>query len=145
MSSIPTSLCAAGALVCLSGCFSYVVHDRGSRADFRQPIDEHKPISTVEWSSIWGGNIPVWQPLRCIYDDGSVHYVLEPGKDANCKHYKRVCEQGVGRTQVSLLGYSLPLAILTLGFVMPAEITLYCATAPVEDASGEPDEPLGPE
>mgnify|MGYP006777820501 FL=1 len=139
MSAKLASLCAGFGLVsCLSGCFSYVHHDRGARADFRLPIDENKPISTTEWSTVWGGNIPVWQPLRCTYADGSVHYVVEEEKDRLCKHYKPVCEKGVGKTQVSLLAYSVPLAILTLGLAMPAEITLYCSTA------SEPDGPAGP-
>jgi hypothetical protein len=147
MSAKLASWCACVAVLsCLSGCFSYVLHDRGTRADFQLPIDEHKPVSTTMWSSIWGGSIPVWRPLRCIYQDGSVHYVLDEQEDRNCKQYKRVCEKGVGRTQVSLRGYSLPLAILTLGFAMPAEISVYCATAAAEPETPScPDGPLGPQ
>lgn len=114
---------------CLTGCFSYVHHERGGSLLARLPIDENKPVSTIAWSTIWGGSIPVWEPLRCTYADGTVHYVLDVETDPQCKFPKLVCPSGVAKTQVSLLGYSLPLAIVTLGFAMPAELTIYCSTA----------------
>jgi hypothetical protein len=121
-------------LSCLSGCFSYVLNDRNKLdASSHVPIDEHSPISTTAWSTIWGGSIPVWEPLRCVHEDGSVHRVLDADKDRDCKVSKPICGAGIGRTEVSLLAYSVPLAILTLGFAMPAEITLYCSTASEAD------------
>jgi hypothetical protein len=134
------SLCIC-ILSCLSGCFSYVLNDRNKLdASSHVPIDEHSPISTVAWSTIWGGSIPVWEPLRCIREDGSVRRVLDAEKARNCKVNKPICGSGIGRTEVSLLAYSVPLAILTLGLAMPAEITLYCSTA------SEPDTELqGPQ
>lgn len=125
----------------LSGCFSYVLNDRNKLdASSHVSIDEHSPISTVTWSTVWGGHIPVWEPLRCVHEDGSVHRVLDADKDRSCKVNKPICASGIGRTQVSLLAYSVPLAILTLGLVMPAQITLYCSTASEPDVG-----PQGPQ
>jgi hypothetical protein len=146
MSGTILRLCAGLCVMsCLTGCFSYVHHERGGSELSRLPIDENKPVSTIEWSTIWGGNIPVWEPVRCTYADGNVHYVLDADKDPQCKFYKPVCEQGVAKTQVSLLGYSLPLAIVTLGFAMPAELTVYCSTASEPGPSHGPSGPSGPE
>lgn len=128
-----------GLTMCLSGCLSYALHDRAPRAEFKLPIDEDKPITTVKWSTVWGGSIPVWKPVRCWHADGSTHYLNDAESDPQCTHYERVCEQGVGRSEVALLGYSLPIALLTLGFAMPAELTVYCSTA------SAPSGPLGPE
>lgn len=143
--SMSKTVVSFGAVLCLTGCFSYVHHERGARADYRVPIDENKPISTIEWSTVWGGSIPVWQPLRCTHEDGSVHYVLGAEQDRQCKHYKPACEKGVAKTQVSLLGYSLPLAILTLGFAMPAQLTIYCSTASDPGPATGPSGPSGPQ
>lgn len=130
---------------CLTGCFSYVHHERGGSQLSRVPIDENLPVSTIEWSTIWGGSIPVWEPLRCTYADDSVHYVLDAEKDPQCKGYKLVCPNGVAKTQISLLGYSLPLAIVTLGFAMPAQITIYCSADSQPGAATGPSGPSGPE
>lgn len=140
MSGTIVRCCAGIVMVCVTGCFSYVHHERGGSLHSRLPIDENKPVSTIEWSTVWGGVIPVWEPVACTYEDGSLHYVLDAEKDRQCKLYKPVCENGVAKTQVSLLGYSLPLAIVTLGFAMPAKLTVFCSAAPSAASIG----PSGP-
>jgi hypothetical protein len=128
------------ALLWTPGCFRYVYHDRGARPDFKLPIDENSPRSDIRWS-LWWGQASVWKPVGCFYADGSTHYIHDES-DPQCTRYFQICESGPGRTEVQLLAYSIPLAILTLGIAMPAEVTTYCS---VSSAPSEASGPSGPE
>jgi hypothetical protein len=132
------SVAIAALTIASSGCFSYVYHDRGARPDFRVPIDENAPHSDIRWS-LWWSTAHVWKPIGCFYADGSTHYVDDDSPDPKCQRYFPLCEHGVGRTEVHLLVYSIPSAIVTLGMAMPAEATVYCSVV------SEPNGPSGPQ
>jgi hypothetical protein len=134
----PWLLCA---LVMSSGCYRYQA--RGPAPSFNYVgVDENAPRSSIRWSTFWGGHRDVWQPIGCVHADRSTH-IVSGEKDPECIGYYQVCEHGAGRVDVDLLVYSVPLALVTLGMVMPVEATIYCATTPPSGPRG-PTGPVGP-
>jgi hypothetical protein len=99
-------------LVLSSACYSYAYqqlhplppHDRIA-------VDRQTPVSEVQWSYLWGGFESEWTPPPAACDGGPA-----------------------GRVETHFVWYSVPLLVLTLGSVVPAETTFYCTTdeAPVE-------------
>lgn len=131
-------------LFSVAGCFSYTYHDRGPGPTFSKvDVDENLTRSELRWSSFWGGQEDVWKPIGCQYADGTQH-LIGGDRDPSCVSYFELCPYGIGRFDVKLLFYSVPLAVLTLGMVMPAQTTAYCATSPKDVGPGGPSAPDGP-
>lgn len=87
------------------GCYSYTyrVKDGGPNGTL-VPYDPNVPESKVRVSYLWGLiSAETWDPEECA------------GK-------------GPGIVDTSFVWYSTPLMIITLGIVVPAEITIYCRT-----------------
>lgn len=112
------------ALAC-SGCASYSYAARGPGPNYQQlPIDRNTPVSTVEWSYLWGGISEQYSPIECIEKDSS-------GK---CTRTKDPCDgKGVGLVEVHARWYSFALALVTLALVVPSRVTAYCSTSQAPD------------
>ena len=94
------------ALHLLTGCYSYAYHQRhGLPPHDRIAVDRQTPISETQWSIAWGGSQSEWTPPPAACDG-----------------------RGAGRVESEFLWYSAPLLILTLGFAVPTETTIYCTT-----------------
>jgi hypothetical protein len=128
-----------------AGCYSHVYHVRKPSHDYGEvAIDRNKPHSGVKWGTWWGVGY-VWEPIGCVYEDGSTHIVAGRDEDENCKSYYALCESGVGRVEVQPVFYTIPLTVLTLGAVYAADITAYCSTDSRPDEPSGPDGPSGPD
>lgn len=104
----------------LSACATYGFAARGPPPD-RQTvaIDRTHPQSSVQWSFLWGLKSTLWSPLTCTAQDAEGH----------CLATTEPCDgHGVGQFEARLSWYSVPLAVVTLGTVIPSELTVYCAT-----------------
>lgn len=100
------------ALGLLTGCYSYSYHQRRALPpQDRVAVDRQTPISDTQWSTVWGGIQSEWTPSAAACDD-----------------------RGAGRVETHFVWYSVPLLVLTLGFAVPAETTIWCNTeeAPAE-------------
>lgn len=114
----------------MTGCYRYTYVERNGPQLSAVPIDRNLPQSTMRWGYLWG--IPpenVWKPAGCT----------ELEADGSCAEQIPMCDEGIGEVTVGTPGYALPLALVTLGLVMPMKITVYCATS---RSSGAP--PVGP-
>ncbi|MGH7440303.1 MAG: hypothetical protein ACRENE_31810 [Polyangiaceae bacterium] len=77
------------------------------------------PQSSVRWSYLWGAYSSLWSPVSCTAHDAS----------GNCTHASDPCEgKGAGEVDVTLPIYSYALALVTLGIVVPAKVTVFCST-----------------
>lgn len=132
-------------LASLTGCYSHVYHVRKTSHDHNEvAIDRINPHSSVKWGTWWGIG-SVWEPIGCVYEDGSTHTVSDDGGDENCKSYYALCESGVGRVEVQPVFYTIPVSILSLGAFYAARVTAYCATESRPDEPTGPDGPTGPD
>jgi hypothetical protein len=89
----------------LTGCYSYAYHQlRDLPPHDRIAVDRQTPISETQWSIVWGGVQSEWTPTPAV------------------------CDGAAGRVESHFVWYSVPLLILTLGFAVPSEMTIYCTT-----------------
>ena len=91
--------------VLLQGCYAYTyrVKDGGPNGTL-VPYDPNLAESQVRVSYLWGlVAAETWDPEAC------------EGK-------------GPGTVETSFVWYSTPLMLITLGIVVPAEITIHCRT-----------------
>jgi hypothetical protein len=90
-----------------SGCYRYAYHERSPVAgQSYTAIDEQKPLESVQFSYAWG--LASEEP-----------YSPEA----------RECDgKGAGKVEVVTPWYGVPLALVTLGIVVPARVILYCNT-----------------
>ncbi len=93
------------------GCYQYSYHRRSPAGKSRVPIDENVPQSKTMFVYFWGLS-------------GGKEYTPDPVRCDN---------KGAGRVVTEIPPYAPFLWILTLGIVMPAELTIYCNT---EEAPG---------
>lgn len=136
------TLCALLAIT--TGCYSHVYHVRKNSHDHNEvAIDRNKPHSSVKWGTWWGVGA-VWEPIGCMYEDGSTHTISDDS-DEYCKSYYSLCENGVGRVEVQPVFYTIPLTILSLGAFYAADMTAFCATESTPDGPTGPDDANGPD
>jgi hypothetical protein len=94
------------ALALLTGCYSYSYHQlHALPPNDRIAVDRQTPISETQWSTVWGGIQSEWTPAPTSCDG-----------------------RGAGRVETHFVWYSVPLLVLTLGFAVPAETTIWCIT-----------------
>src|SRR6266851_3684888 len=118
--------CISVALILLAlgvfavGCATYGYAARGPGPDLNTlPVDRMTPQETTSWSFLWGTVSHLWSPLVCAETDAT-------GK---CIRSRDPCDgHGGGEVHLSLAWYSVPLAVVTLGTVIPGKITVYCST-----------------
>jgi hypothetical protein len=106
-----------------SGCYGYAYHQRGGPPSFSRVAINKDPRRAVRWSYVWGLWTDEWTPIDCAR--------TQP--DGRCAIYASVCDAGVGRVEVKLAPYSVPLMLLTLGMAVPVQVDAYCSaeTPPV--------------
>lgn len=104
-----------------SGCASYAHAARGPGPNYSQlPIDATTPVDSTRWSFFWGLKSSLWSPLNCVQTDPVTQ---------ECKRAVDPCDgNGVGKVDMDLAWYSVPLAVLTLGMAVPSHIKFYCST-----------------
>src|SRR4051794_37777933 len=88
-----------------AGGFGYASHTRGGPPAFSRVAINKEPRRKVRWSYVCGLFADEWTPIDCV----------RPQPDGACAAYAPVCDNGVGRVEVTLAPYSVPLLILTLG------------------------------
>jgi len=101
-----------------AGCYGYAHHVRGPGPDFSNLPINKEPKSEIRWSYAWGLLEDEWSPIECARTDAKGH----------CTSYVNVCDNGVGRVEVTLPGYAVPLMLLTIGIVLPVRVSAYCST-----------------
>ncbi len=125
--------CAVGVLAAVgaSSCASFAYVDRGPGSGSGEgAYDVMTPRSEVRWSFLWGRVRPLWSAWDCT----------QRAPDGSCLQGRDPCDgKGAGRVDVALTAYSVPLALLTLGAAVPAQLTIYCSTsqAPSDGPCGE--------
>jgi len=120
-SANPLALAALVGLGCGWGCATYAHAARGPAPDYSQlPIDTMTPRESTRWSCFWGLKSTLWSPLDCIQTDPVTH---------ECKRAIDPCDgNGVGKVEMNLAWYSVPMAVITLGMAIPSNIKFYCST-----------------
>ncbi|HET7787729.1 MAG TPA: hypothetical protein VFL36_17280, partial [Myxococcales bacterium] len=111
---MPAASQAAVALALAFGngaCAAYAQASRGPAPDFSQlPIDAMTPRESTQWSFFWGMKSSLWSPLDCVKNDA---------RTGKCERARDPCDgNGVGRVEMSLPWYSVPLAVVTLGMAI---------------------------
>ena len=125
LSFTPTWAIVFVASAALAGCHGYAYHDRGPAPDFNMVAIDKEPHQSVRWSYLWGLYTDEWTPRQCVKPDAA----------GACAQWVRLCGSGVGRFETSLLPYSVPVLLATLGIAMPAKVAVYCST---DSAPGGP-------
>ena len=112
-------LACALAAVLAQGCATYSYSARGPGPDYSQlPLDKDTPRTSTQWSYLWGMLSHVWSPLDC-----GPSVPLD-----QCKQPKDPCDgQGVARFETKVPWYGVPLAVVTLGLAVPADLTIFCS------------------
>jgi len=104
--AMTTLIPLAASLQLAAGCATYSFAARGPPPDRSTvPIDRNTPVESTQWSFLWGTVTKLWSPLPDPCDGN-----------------------GAGQVEVSLAWYSVPLAVVTLGTVIPGNVTVYCST-----------------
>jgi hypothetical protein len=111
------------------GCFSY--HTRLAGPGLSTVAIDKEPHSAVRWSYVWGLFQDVWKPAECVQRDAR----------GTCLQEAAYCTKGVGKVDVAMTWFSVPVGLVTLGTVFPMRVSAYCAT---ENQSGTPLPP-GPQ
>jgi hypothetical protein len=106
-------LCALGQ----SACFGYAYHSRGGPPSYSRVAINKEPRRAVRWSYVWGLWTDEWTPVDCTKTDAA----------GACTSYVPVCDAGVGRVEVKLAPYSVPLMLVTLGMAVPMQVEAFCS------------------